>query len=70
VLFELYVAPEHRRSAIGRSLVGIAVLEGETHGCGAFHAPVASGMSEAKSLFNLLGKAGFKQFGFMMRRKL
>jgi L-amino acid N-acyltransferase YncA len=68
VLFELYVVPEHRRSAIGRSLVGIAILEGETHNAGAFHAPVASGMTEARTLFNLFSKAGFRQFGYMMRR--
>lgn len=70
VMMELYVLPEHRRSAIGRGLVGLAVLEGRHAGAGAFHAPVASGMTEAKTLFNLFSKAGFKQFGYMLRRKL
>jgi L-amino acid N-acyltransferase YncA len=70
VLMEFYVAPEHRRGAIGRALLAMAVQEGQRADAGAFHAPVASGMSEARSLFNLFDKAGFKQFGFMMRRGL
>jgi L-amino acid N-acyltransferase YncA len=70
VLLELYVIPEYRRSAIGRALVGMAILEGQAMGAGAFHAPVASGMAEARTLFNLFSKAGFTQFGFMLRRKL
>ena len=70
VMMELYVLPEHRRSAIGRQLVGLSVLEGRHAGAGAYHAPVASGMTEARTLFNLFSKAGFRQHGFMMRRKL
>jgi GNAT superfamily N-acetyltransferase len=70
VLMELYVAPEQRRSAIGRTLVGMAVLEGQRHGAGAFHAPVASGMEAARSLRNLFLKAGFEDMGFVMRRAL
>jgi L-amino acid N-acyltransferase YncA len=70
VLMEFYVVPEHRRSAIGRALLGMAIMEGKSAGAGAFHAPVASGMSEARSLFNLFDKAGFTQFGYMMRRGL
>ena len=70
VLMELYVIPEWRRGAIGRGLVGLAVLEAKRKGAGAFHAPVASGMTEARSLFNLFDKAGFTQFGYMMRRGL
>jgi L-amino acid N-acyltransferase YncA len=70
VLLELYVIPEYRRSAIGRALVGMAILEGQAVGAGAFHAPVASGMAEARTLFNLFSKAGFTQFGYMMRRSL
>ena len=70
VLMELYVVPEFRRSAIGRGLVGLVVLEAKRKGAGAFHAPVASGMTEARSLFNLFDKAGFSQFGYMMRRGL
>jgi L-amino acid N-acyltransferase YncA len=70
VLMEFYVTPEHRRSAIGRALLAMAIQEGQRADAGAFHAPVASGMSEARSLFNLFDKAGFKQFGFMTRRGL
>lgn len=68
VLMELYVIPEFRRGAIGRALVGLTMIEAKRKGAGAFHAPVASGMVEARSLFNLFDKAGFKQFGYMMRR--
>lgn len=70
VLQELYVLPGYRRSALGRGLVGLAILEGKHAGAGAFHAPVASGMVEQKTLFNLFSKAGFEQCGFMLRRKL
>jgi L-amino acid N-acyltransferase YncA len=68
VLMEFYVAPEFRRSAIGRALLAMAIQEGKAADAGAFHAPVASGMREARSLFNMFDKAGFKQFGFMTRR--
>jgi L-amino acid N-acyltransferase YncA len=68
VLMEFYVTPEHRRSAIGRALLGMAIQEGKAANAGAFHAPVASGMAAARSLFNMFDKAGFSQFGFMMRR--
>lgn len=70
VLRELYVLPAYRRGALGRALVGLFILEGRATGCAAIHAPVASGMTEARTLFNLFGKAGFTQFGYMMRRKL
>ena len=70
VLMEFYVDPEHRISAIGRALLAMAIFEGREAGAGAFHAPVASGMREARSLFNLFDKAGFKQFGFMVRKAL
>jgi L-amino acid N-acyltransferase YncA len=70
VLMELYVIPEFRRGAIGRALVALTMMEAKRKGAGAFHAPVASGMAEARSLFNLFDKAGFTQFGYMMRRGL
>lgn len=70
VLMEFYVIPEYRRSAIGRALLAMAVQEGKAADAGAFHAPVASGMADVRTLFNLFDKAGFKQFGFMMRRGL
>ena len=70
VLMEFYVVPECRRSAIGRALLAMAVQEGKAADAAAFHAPVASGMKEARSLFNMFDKAGFRQFGFMCRRGL
>lgn len=70
VLLELYVHPDFRRSAIGRGLVVLAVQEGQRAGAGAFHAPVASGMKEVRTLHNLFAKAGFMPFGVMFRRKL
>ncbi len=70
VLMEFYVVPEHRRSAIGRALLAMAIQEGVAADAGAFHAPVASGMRAARSLFNMFDKAGFEQFGFMVRKKL
>jgi len=70
VLMELYVHPDFRRGAIGRALVGLAIQEGINAKAGAFHAPISSGMGEARSLFNLFLKAGFEPFGVIMRRKL
>ena len=70
VLMELYVTPDCRRSAIGRGLLSMAVQEGKAANAGAFHAPVASGMAAQRTLFNMFDKAGFKQFGYMMRRGL
>ena len=70
VLMEFYVRPECRRSAIGRALLAMAIQEGKAANAGAFHAPVASGMAAQKTLFNMFDKAGFKQFGYMMRRGL
>jgi GNAT superfamily N-acetyltransferase len=67
VLMEFYVVPEFRRGAVGRALLGIAVLEGKLKGAGAFHAPVASGMNTSRSIANMLEKAGFHQLGFVMR---
>jgi L-amino acid N-acyltransferase YncA len=67
VLMEFYVIPEFRRGAIGRALLGVAIMEGKLKGAGAFHAPVASGMEAAKSMFNMFDKAGFQQLGYVMR---
>lgn len=68
VLMEFYVVPDFRASAIGRALLGIAVLEGQIRGAGAFHAPVASGMATSRSMANMFAKAGFEQLGYVMRR--
>lgn len=71
VLHIVYVLPEHRRSAIGRMLVGLAcdTAKHADNAC-AFHAPVASGMEEVQSLQNLFTKAGFEPIGFIMGRGL
>jgi GNAT superfamily N-acetyltransferase len=70
VMIELYVLPEFRRSAIGRALVAIAILEGKRLGAAAFHAALASGLDETRSLLNLFSKAGFEHLGAIMRRGL
>jgi GNAT superfamily N-acetyltransferase len=70
MLLEFYVVPERRRGAVGRALLGMAIMEGQRAGAGAFHAPVASGMLEVRSLINMFMKAGFEPFGVMLRRKL
>jgi L-amino acid N-acyltransferase YncA len=70
VLMEFYVVPECRRSAIGRALLAMAIQEGKAADAAAFHAPVASGMAAQRTLFNMFDKAGFRQFGYMMRRGL
>jgi L-amino acid N-acyltransferase YncA len=70
VLMEFYVVPEFRRGAIGRALLAMAIQEGKNADAAAFHAPVASGMAAARTLFNMFDKAGFRQFGYMMRRGL
>ena len=69
-MLEFYVIPERRRGAIGRGLLAMAIQEGQHAGAGAFHAPLASGMLEVRSLINMFMKAGFEPFGVMMRRKL
>ena len=70
VLMEFYVTPELRLSPIGRALLAGAVQEGKIFGAGAFHAPIASGMSAAASMGNMFLKAGFHQLGFVMRKGL
>lgn len=70
VMGELYVVPAHRRSALGRVLVAQACDLAKGDDACAFHAPVASGLKEARSLFNLFQKGGFQSFGYMMRRGL
>jgi len=71
VLHTIYVVPLHRRTAIGRMLVGLATITAKTtDGACAFHAPVASGMDETTSLQNLFARGGFEPIGFIMGRAL
>jgi L-amino acid N-acyltransferase YncA len=70
ILHTVYVVPEHRRSTIGRMLIGLATDSAiSVDGACAFHAPIASGIEEG-SLKNLFIKAGFQQIGVIMGRKL
>ncbi len=70
VLGTLYVVPGHRRSAVGRILVAVATEAAKGDGACAFHAPLASGMAEMKSLTNLFLKAGFDEIGTILGRSL
>jgi hypothetical protein len=70
VMNTLYVEPYYRKSTVGGLLLGLACECAKGDGAVAFHAPVASQMTEAASLQNLLVKAGFDPVGFIMGRKL
>lgn len=72
VMFEFYVVPEHRRSAIGKFLLRLMCWVVKDDGACAVHAPVASGMDATRSLFNMFVKEGFEGMGvsFIARRKL
>jgi GNAT superfamily N-acetyltransferase len=70
VLGTLYVVPSHRKSPIGRILVAVATEAAKGDGAVAFHAPLASGMVEMKSLVNLFTKAGFVEVGTILGRSL
>lgn len=70
VLGTLYVVPDHRRSAVGRILVAVATEAAIGDGACAFHAPIASGMAEMKTLKNLFTRAGFVEIGTILGRGL
>jgi GNAT superfamily N-acetyltransferase len=70
VLGTLYVVPEHRRSAVGRILVAVSTEAAIGDGACAFHAPIASGMAEMKTLKNLFTRAGFVEIGTILGRGL
>jgi len=70
VLHTLYVVPAWRKSAVGRVLVALSTEAAQGDGAVAFHAPLASGMSETKTLVNLFRRAGFDEIGVIMGRKL
>jgi len=71
VLYEFYVDPEHRKSAIGRFLWRLAVWVMKEDGACAVHAPVASGMKEASTTMrNMLIKEGLEEFGYILRKGL
>lgn len=70
ILQMIYVMPEHRKSALGRALLMLAVDMAAGDGACAFHAPVASGTGSVGTLKNLFSKHGFETCGYMMRRSL
>jgi len=70
VLHAIYVIPEERMSAIGRVLVALACDLAKQDGACAFHAPLASGMAEQRSLANLFRHEGFEEIGVTMGRRL
>ncbi len=61
VLHTFFVRPEFRRTAIGRTLMFLALDIAQSEGACAFSAPIASGIHSG--LGNLLSKAGFKPSG-------
>jgi L-amino acid N-acyltransferase YncA len=69
-MIELYVAPRFRRSAIGRGLVAMMMLEAKAMGACMAHVSVTSGLPSTNSLFNLFRKAGFTPTGYVMRKAL
>jgi ribosomal protein S18 acetylase RimI-like enzyme len=70
VMDNIYVAPEYRRSAIGRVLIALVLEMAIGDGACAFHAPVASGTTAAKSLLNSFKRAGFSEIGMIVGRGL
>ena len=68
IMDELWVRTDYRRSALGRMLVFLMVdLMAKENSC-VIHAPVASGLAEARTLKNLFKKMGFHEFGYIMRK--
>lgn len=68
VLHTIYVTPPHRISAIGRTLVSLAMDIAREEGACAFSAPISSGIDASVSLANMLRKAGFKYSGAIMTK--
>ena len=70
VMHMVYALKAYRRSAIGRVLLSLAVDMAKADGACAFHAPIASEMSEQRSLANMFGRGGFKTVGLILGRSL
>lgn len=68
VLHTIFVRKEFRRSVIGRHLLTFALDIAQSEGACCFTAPISSGMTEMKSLANMLFKAGFSASGVIMTR--
>jgi L-amino acid N-acyltransferase YncA len=70
VMDMLYVVPEHRRSALGKVLLEIAVDMAKGDGAVAFHGPIASEIVHVQSVINLFKHAGFTEIGVIMAKGL
>jgi L-amino acid N-acyltransferase YncA len=70
ILNTIYVVPGERRSALGRLLVTLASDLAKQDGACAFHAILASGMIEQKTLTNLFAREDFDRIGVVMGRRL
>jgi L-amino acid N-acyltransferase YncA len=70
VMHMIYVLKAHRRSAIGRVLIALATDLAKNEDACAFHAPIASEMSEQRSLINLFRHGGFEPVGVILGRSL
>jgi L-amino acid N-acyltransferase YncA len=70
VLWTIYVAPEHRNSAVGRMLVWSAVDIAKHEGACAFFATVAPTSPGAMALCHLFRGFGFADMGGAFSRKL
>jgi L-amino acid N-acyltransferase YncA len=70
VLWTIYVAPAHRRSAVGRQLVWAAVDIAKHEGACAFFATVAPTSPGAQALCHLFRAFGFAPMGGSFARKL
>jgi GNAT superfamily N-acetyltransferase len=68
---KIYVVPEHRASAIGRVLLGLAAATAaDVDGACMFLASFSSEIKETKTLENLFARAGFERVGSVMARAL
>lgn len=71
IMAAVYVEPEHRTSAIGRTLFKLMRLSARDQGACVLHVPVASGSREAAgTLLNMLVKEGCEGFGYILRISL
>ena len=70
VLWTIYVAPEHRQSAVGRQLVRGAVDIAKQEGACAFFATVAPTSPGAQALCHLFRSFGFEPMGGAFSKRL
>lgn len=62
LMFLFYVAPEYRKSPVGRSLLTIAETHAKARGCVAFYGGAMAGIpGVTRTLKNLYTKAGYEE---------